>query len=1067
MVAFEVKLGKVRELEALVEKQRALKRELRESSTQLVDPTKRAPSMTLGNKVIGRPKRSMLSNKDKSHKRRFAGPVLRRDPTAPEKLAMIMFCEQLCKEQMVEDIKLLRGQDRKSFEKKYHYPFFNVINWAGKKAMLSEFVGKSRIGKHGLRPCGLNGKNVFATSSGGLGARISSRDRLEPCKAKPLGGVYKKLKEWLKDERIHGHEVRMKVLTQRLIFQLEYERDQQLVLQEHNSTKSFAPTFESCREKLTFLQVVNPSKRQVQWIADKVMPSIGASTRTPNRLSDKNAKFDFIKCKTSWQTVDFFVDLVARGTEEELIEFVRDTEIFIKNRKSTSFVVVDQTALWLKLRGEERVVASLEEAGHDAKMRKAKRKWHQTEKERQSQVATELVEVTNDNPTFRGQCSGQYTTAGDKYRLTLVNLSGVEGWFNPSVEPRGIKKKGVLIVPCSTHCRLEDISAEGKWVRDWSHMCSDGTLKHYKQDHNVGSLMCGWRAARDQAERPAWMDEFLVWGQPRAWTDELISSWLVDHIHSEWGQAIVQLDCLGAQWSEPVLLQAWSKNLIWCPLAPDTTSYLQEPDTHEHSQLKSLIREVKSELHFQLEQERRNKAKEYEDYVPNWGPYEILYVAGEALKRFKQKHTRVPLQGLIRNNHLVLRPNAKGALEITPDELPYEYKIPPNRGIPPEAALDRLQICKHWVEAGERAPRPEWDALDRGFSFEAPNLEEVDEPADEEHLELDFRFDALELTDHQRIMMQKPEDRIKSIVYPEFVQQRAAGKRKHLRKNVWGNKFQKHFSGKTAASWRAKITKHGEEHLKASLAPKGKVNGKTRSKLALKKPKAKAKAKVTSTALVEVDEKVHEGGESGTALVEVDEKDNKKEAEAARKRAARVTRCGTREEALEHPFLKKQVRVVAECVNEGRRGEVTAMYKATTFAAEGENEGLECNIFSANGVFCEKLENLALVTEGGIEPLPYKLDFRRLKAAKRASIKHALEGGDGNLELIVNGTTLEQSTVAAILKEIELRFEPKETKIVIPSIATPWGNDEGAYEDAGGEVSAADGWGFDDGGLMI
>ena len=199
-------------------------------------------------------------------------------------------------------------------------------------------------------------------------------------------------------------------------------------------------------------------------------------------------------------------------------------------------------------------------------------------------------------------------------------------------------------------------------------------------------------------------------------------------------------------------------------------------------------------------------------------------------------------------------------------------------------------------------------------------------------------------------------------------------------------------------------------------------------------------------------------------MVEVD-KVNKKEAEAARKRHARESRCGTREEVPEHPFFKKQVRVVAECVNEGRRGEVTAMYKATTFAAEGENEGLECNIFSANGVFCEKLENLALATEGGIEPVPYKLDYRRIKAAKRASIKHALEGGDGNLELIVNGTTLEQSTVAAILKEIELRFEPKETKIVIPSIAT--GNDEGAYEDAGGEVSAADGWGFDDGGLMI
>ena len=39
LVAFEVELDKVRELESLVEKQRALKRQLRESSTQLVDPT--------------------------------------------------------------------------------------------------------------------------------------------------------------------------------------------------------------------------------------------------------------------------------------------------------------------------------------------------------------------------------------------------------------------------------------------------------------------------------------------------------------------------------------------------------------------------------------------------------------------------------------------------------------------------------------------------------------------------------------------------------------------------------------------------------------------------------------------------------------------------------------------------------------------------------------------------------------------------------------------------------------------------------------------------------------------
>ena len=117
---------------------------------------------------------------------------------------------------------------------------------------------------------------------------------------------------------------------------------------------------------------------------------------------------------------------------------------------------------------------------------------------------------------------------------------------------------------------------------------------------------------------------------------------------------------MAAQWSEPVLLQALLKNLIGCPLAPDVTSYLQEPDTHEHSQLKSMIREVLGELHFQLEQEYKNKSKQHSDYVPRWGAYEVLSIAGESLKRFKVKYPRVPLQGLIQTNMLVMRQSATG-----------------------------------------------------------------------------------------------------------------------------------------------------------------------------------------------------------------------------------------------------------------------------------------------------------------------------------------------------------------------------------------------------------------------
>ena len=73
-----------------------------------------------------------------------------------------------------------------------------------------------------------------------------------------------------------------------------------------------------------------------------------------------------------------------------------------------------------------------------------------------------------------------------------------------------------------------------------------------------------------------------------------MASWTVEFIRREWGQSLVFADCLSSQWTEAVCLRAWMENVIWAPYAPDVTSFLQEPDTHEHSQLKAKIRESPS-----------------------------------------------------------------------------------------------------------------------------------------------------------------------------------------------------------------------------------------------------------------------------------------------------------------------------------------------------------------------------------------------------------------------------------------------------------------------------------------
>ena len=113
----------------------------------------------------------------------------------------------------------------------------------------------------------------------------------------------------------------------------------------------------------------------------------------------------------------------------------------------------------------------------------------------------------------------------------------------------------------------------------------------------------------------------MVWGQPKAWTDEIVASWIVEFISEQYGQCVCLTDCLAAQWTEPVLLRAWLNQVVWMPLAPDTTSFLAEPDTHEHSQLKASVRKIKAEVHRSYEAAWQSQRREgcRDSYVPSWG----------------------------------------------------------------------------------------------------------------------------------------------------------------------------------------------------------------------------------------------------------------------------------------------------------------------------------------------------------------------------------------------------------------------------------------------------------------
>ena len=239
-------------------------------------------------------------------------------------------------------------------------------------------------------------------------------------------------------------------------------------------------------------------------------PRLSLRSKGQKLSETKNKYLDGQKAKLTWATADRFQHIVARGGAQELSLFVGDPEGFAEQRKQTSLVVVDATALWLKLRGEEKVY--LHEFERQGKLSKAqvarlRKKFKETLAEEDKKAyEAERDKFYESHPDEKQQVDQAYSSAGDKYRLTLINISAVEGWFDPTSAPTSAKKRSVLLVPCSRHCRVSDMNFEDDtWLRDVTYDRSDGTTETFKAGEPIGALLSGWRNALKEFSPPVFL----------------------------------------------------------------------------------------------------------------------------------------------------------------------------------------------------------------------------------------------------------------------------------------------------------------------------------------------------------------------------------------------------------------------------------------------------------------------------------------------------------------------------------------------------------------------------------
>jgi hypothetical protein len=210
----------------------------------------------------------------------------------------------------------------------------------------------------------------------------------------------------------------------------------------------------------------NASQLAKDWLHSTVLEAMGGKAYAPGRKCYESTTFDIPKSLLTWATMDRAIWLLSQGNADLLIDIVADPQMWIQNRYTAPVVMFDHTPLWVKFQAEDKVILSTAEGAHARGTKKLKHlvktSVDQDLRDQYRNSLLEHIQAGLDNQTqAAAMCQG-----GDKYRLTLITFQTVHNWFNPNGTPRGEIPKSVLIVPCSIHAKLSDITPEGTWARE-------------------------------------------------------------------------------------------------------------------------------------------------------------------------------------------------------------------------------------------------------------------------------------------------------------------------------------------------------------------------------------------------------------------------------------------------------------------------------------------------------------------------------------------------------------------------------------------------------------------------
>ena len=229
--------------------------------------------------------------------------------------------------------------------------------------------------------------------------------------------------------------------------------------------------------------------------------------------------------------------------------------------------------------------------------------------------------------------------------------------------------------------------------------------------------MLAWRKAR--IERPELFSELLIWSQPAATMDGVITRWQQEFEASEFRQAINQIDHFAAGWTEDALHSAWLLQRIQVGVPAGYTYMLQITDVGLGAQAKAALTRWKEQTRDRVREKARQE-KAVCSYQVNAVELVQAALSMHAQMVAQNQQEETVLRTARQAGWLHYRPNLEtGKLDLA-SEQEWAKKFPEGSD---RVGSDVFRFRNAWVQDGQVVPFTEEEMSDpsivAGFQTEA------------------------------------------------------------------------------------------------------------------------------------------------------------------------------------------------------------------------------------------------------------------------------------------------------------------------------------------------------------